>query len=103
MVDGVVVLGGASRDDVGVVTAGDGHERLRALDAGLLQRRPVEHDAGQGAAAEVPGQAPEGGRVLVDDHDVVVVAVEGGGQPGTDPPATGDDHMHRWLHDDDML
>ena len=82
------------REDVGVVAARDGGEGVGALDAGLQQRVPVEADTGDATAAELAAEAAEGGRVLVDDGDVVPDALERACERGTDAAAAHDDEVH---------
>ena len=81
-------------DDVGVVAAGDGGERVGAPDAGLLQDLLVEALAGDLVAVEPGAEASERVGVGVDDRHGVVAVLEAAGQRGADPPATHDHDMH---------
>ena len=90
----VVVLERHARgDDVRVVPARDGDERIRVLDAGVLQHVPVETESDD-LPRTVPGWVGvEGLWILVDDRDVVVLD-ERVRQLRAHATATHDDHAH---------
>ena len=80
--------------DVRVVAAGHGGEGVGLFDAGLLERFPVEADAGDLAAGETGPEPPEGTVVLVDDRDRMAGVLQGVRQ-GCPNTATTHDHEVR--------
>src|SRR2546430_1761728 len=81
-------------DDVGVVAAGYGGERVRPLDARGDQHLAVEPDAVDGEPGEIGAQPPERVGVLVDDRDRVSAGLQGMGERRADPSTTHDHDVH---------
>src|SRR4051812_428811 len=94
VVDAERLAGHPGRDDVGVVAAADGGERLRLLDPGLAQGVPVEADAGDAATGEPGTQPPEGRLVRVDHRHRVPLALQDQRQSRPHPAAAHDDEVH---------
>ena len=88
VLDAVLLPCDAGGEDVGVVTARDGGERVRLVDAGGPQGVAVEADPRHGAAVEARAQPAERGLVLVDDGDLVTGPLDRAGEgrrPGRSP------------------
>ena len=94
LLDAERLAGDTRGDDVGVVAAGDGRERVGAADAGLLQDLLVEAVSGHLVAVEPGAEAPEGVGLAVDDRDGVVAVLETAGQRRADPAAAHDHDVH---------
>ena len=89
-----VLPGHPSGHDVRVVAVGHGDERVRLLDARVLQDVPVEPDADDGPGVEPRGQAVERLPALVDDGHRVSGLGQLDGQLGADPAASHDHEVH---------
>src|SRR6185437_8444367 len=74
--------------------AADRGEGEGLLDARLPQRVAVEADAPDGAPLEAGAEPAEGGRVLVDDGDVVALLLQAQREPGAHPAAAHDHEVH---------
>ena len=81
-------------DDVGVVAARDGRERVGATDAGLLQDLLVEAVTGDLVAVEPGPEPPEAVGLAVDHGDRVVALLEAPGQRRADSATSHDHHVH---------
>src|SRR6478609_902141 len=92
--DPEALAGDPRGDDVGVVTARHGGERVGTAYAGLLQDLLVEALAGDLVTVEARAQAPEGVGVAVDDRHGVVAVLEAARQCGTDAPTAHDHDVH---------
>lgn len=90
----VVLLRDAGADDVGVITARDGGEGLRVLDAGRFQDLAIERDADDLLPAEVRFEPFECLGILVDDGDGVSESFQIGRQFRSDSTATGNNYVH---------
>jgi hypothetical protein len=85
------------RQDVGVVPARDRQERIRLLDAGVLEHVPVEPEPHDRSGLEPRRQAGERRGVLVDHGDLVTGLRELLREQDADTATTHDDHAHGWL------
>jgi hypothetical protein len=94
VVDAEGLAGHPGGQDVGVVAAADGGERLRLLDPGLAQGVPVEADAGDPATGERGTQPPERRLVRVDHRHRVPLALQDQRQSRPHPAAAHDDEVH---------
>src|SRR6202042_612873 len=81
-------------DDVGVVTAADRGEGVRALDARLDKHGPVKAHAGNTIALERRAKPAECLRVPVDDRDGVVPVLQDVSKRRPDPSAAHDHDVH---------
>ena len=94
LLDAEGLAGDPRGDDVGVVTAGHGRERVRPADAGLLQHRLVEAVAGHPVAVEARPEPAEGVGLAVDDRHRVVPVLEAACEGRADPAAAHDHDVH---------
>ena len=87
--------GQPGRDDVGVVAAGDGGERVGPLDPGR-DRAPRGRSPCRSRSVPVKSRAepPEGVGVRVDDRHRVAARLQAVGQRRADPAASHDHDVH---------
>ena len=94
VLDAEGLAGDPRGEDVGVVAVADGGEGVGGLDPGLGQGVAVEPDAGDTLSLEGRAEAAERRAVLVDDRDVMPLALETEGQGRADTAAAHDHEMH---------
>ena len=94
MVDLEVLLGDERRHDVPVVALRDGGKSIRAVRTGALEDVDIDAGAEHEAAREIPTEAAERRRILVDDRDGMAGARKTLGQRRTDAAAADYEVTH---------
>jgi hypothetical protein len=88
------LAGNARRENVGVVTTGDGCEGVCRVDPGLAQRVAIEPHPRDGPPIEGGPEPSKGRLLLIDDRHIVAASLEGPCDGGAHSTASHDHEVH---------
>ena len=91
------LFGHQRRHQVHLVLAGDGHDQLAAVEAGVGEHAGMGATALHGEHVELGTELAEAVGVDVHHRDVVALAAEAGGDVGSDLARPHDYDMHRYF------